>query len=373
MSASNGLNRLIRHTRAWSVWRRYLVTLLLVAAALGVRIASDPVFGDSYPFLLFLVPILLAACLFDHGSGLVATAVAALAAALLYLSPTGSLRIEKPADQAALVAFMAIGAAMSGVVEAMHRALAQVQQALAQLDRSERRRRLLLHEFRHRTRNDLQSLSALLLLRARAATSAAAGEGLREAAGHARTLARVHGWLARGVPGDGVNDPGQIDTGDFVEGLCHDLEITIAAGGLRPIALRASAEHHMIDTERAVHLGLVLNELVTNAIKYGFPDERHGTVCVRFRREAADFLLTVADDGVGAPTLETEAERTEFRNDGAGLGTRLMRGLAAQLRGRFERLANPEGSGTLALLRFPVAEPGAPAPAAAQVTLPTDI
>ena len=80
----------------------------------------------------------------------------------------------------------------------LHSALLRERRARAELARSEEQRRLLLNEFRHRTRNDLQSLAALLLLRARAAPSPAAADGLREAAEHARALARVHAWLAHG-------------------------------------------------------------------------------------------------------------------------------------------------------------------------------
>jgi two-component sensor histidine kinase len=355
MSPSDGLNRLIRHTRALPVWLRFATTLGIVLATLLVRMISDQVLGESYPFMLFFVPVLLSACLFDHGSGLLATAASAALVTWLHVPPIGTLSIDHAPDAIALVMFMAIGAAMSGMVETMHRAVARAQRAHAELARSKRRRDLLLHEFRHRTRNDLQSLSALLLLRARAATSEAAGEGLREAAGHARALARVHGWLARGAPAD-RDDPARVDTREFIEGLSRDLEVTQTGGGLRPIGLRASAESHSLDTERAVHLGLVLNELVTNALKYGFPDERHGVISVRFAREAEEFVLTVSDDGIGQAGADDEAAGS-IRTSGAGLGTRLMHGLAAQLRGRFSRAAGEAGAGTIARLRFPVAEP----------------
>jgi two-component sensor histidine kinase len=351
MAPADSLNRAIRRTRALPVWLRYTITLAIVLAVLLLQMTSDRVLGESYPFMPFFIPILLAACLFDHGSGLLATVASALMVTWFDLPPAGRFRLEGGADSVALVMFLAIGAAIASIVEALHRALAREQSAYAALQLSKHQRDLLLHEFRHRTRNDLQSLSALLLLRARAAPSEAAGEGLREAAGHARALARVHGWLARGVPAD-RDDPGRVDTRDFIEGLCRDLEITQTGGGLRPIGLQASADSHMLDTERAVHLGLVLNELITNALKYGFPDERHGVIAVRFVREAEEFVLTVTDDGVG------HAGEEAARNSGAGLGTRLMHGLAAQLRGRFSREPGEAGTGTVARLRFPVAEQG---------------
>ena len=161
----------------------------------------------------------------------------------------------------------------------------------------QRARALLLEEFRHRTRNDLGSLVGILLLRARAATSEAARDGLREAADHAMALARVHTRLAK----DSVaaEDATTVDTREFVVGLCEDLAKAFAGDGLRPVALNAEAEAHRLTTERSVQLGLVLNEAITNAFKYAFPEGRGGQVQVRFVREGGHFLLTVVDDGPG--------------------------------------------------------------------------
>lgn len=107
---------------------------------------------------------------------------------------------------------------------------------------------------------------------------------------------------------------------------------------MRPVALVTEAEAHTLDTERAVQLGLVLNEAVANALKYAFPEDRAGTVRVRFAREADEFVLTVADDGIGLPA-EGELLGTPPATlpHGSGMGTRLLHALAAQLRGTFSR------------------------------------
>ncbi len=151
-----------------------------------------------------------------------------------------------------------------------------------------------------------------------------------------------------------------MDTKEFIEGLCRDLDRAVSGGELRPVALIAEAESHTLDAERAVHLGLVLNELVTNALKYAFPDNGAGTVRVRFNREGESFVLSVSDDGVGLPAHETSAAMRAAgeRPLGTGLGTRLLQGLAAQLRGALSRRQGENGVGTLAELRFPVAEAG---------------
>ena len=214
----------------------------MVAALAPLSVALQGVLPPGYPFLPFFFAILMA-----EASSTTAPAS----------SPPRSRRCSRrcsscrpPAypsprrrrDVLALLLFAAVGASIAVVVEVLHSALLRERRARAELARSEEQRRLLLHEFRHRTRNDLQSLAALLLLRARAAPSPAAADGLREAAEHARALARVHAWLAHGdAPrADGAGgDAAHVDTRDFVEGFCRDLDRAWSGGELRPVALIA--------------------------------------------------------------------------------------------------------------------------------------
>jgi two-component sensor histidine kinase len=350
----------VAQTRRLPAWARYAGAAVIVGVFAALRLALDGLLGNRDPFVLPLFAVLLAAGLFDRGSGVFATALGAVFVGVVYLRPFDGPPEEDPGKLLALALFVGCGAALAIVVEAMHRAIADAQRALAELARSETRRRLLLQEFRHRTRNDLQSLSALLLLRARGAPSSSAADGLREAAEHARALARVHSWLAADeAQRDG--DPGQVDTRNVILGLCQDLEAAQAGSGLRAVALLIEAEAHLLDAERAIHLGLVLNELVTNAFKYAFPDERHGTIRVHFVRDGETFVLTVADDGVGleaARAMGGEERAAAPPAAEGGLGTRLLHALAAQLRGAIALRRGAGGVGTTAELRFPCARPG---------------
>ena len=369
-------NTAISRTRRWPTWARYVATLAIVVAIFLLRRAADPILPQGYPYLLAFLAVLLSAALVDHAAGLLAAALSAALAAYFYLPPLGSLAVERQGDVVGLGVFAAVAAAISLTVETLHRALADRQRALderqralddlarsnADLARSEQRRGLLLREFRHRTRNDLHSLVGLLRLRARAAPSDAARDGLREAAEHALALARVHTRL---TAADREGDAAAVDTLEFVLGLCADLGAAVAGEALRPVALAAEAEAHPLDTERAVQLGLVLNEAVTNALKYAFPEERAATVRVRFAREGEEFALAVADDGIGLPAEGEVAGAppgapTAPPPRDSGLGTRLLRALAAQLRGGFKRVPGEGGVGTVAELRFPVAAPGSP-------------
>lgn len=327
MSTSHSTRRIVAATRSLPVAARYLATAALIGATLAVEWALDRALPGLVPHLFFLPAIILAAALFDRGSGLLAVLLSAIALAVTVVSDAGGAF--------GIALFAVTGAFLAAVLEALHG-------AVESLEQSERRRSLLLREFRHRSRNDLQSLAALLRLRARTAPSAMAGDMLREAAGHAAALARVHAWLApRGTSPD---DPATVDTRGFLTGLSEDLRLA-ETDAMRPVSVCVAVERHPLDSERAVQLGLALNELLGNALKYAFPDDQPGRVDIRFRRDGDFFVLSVSDDGVGLEDTGSAAPT---------MGTRLVGGLAAQLRGAFRRGARSAEGGTCAELRFPV-------------------
>src|SRR3954469_12536882 len=113
-----------------------------------------------------------------------------------------------------------------------------------------------------------------------------------------------------------------VSSDEFIQGLCEDLKTALI--GLRPISMHVAVAHHVLSQDRAVAVGLILNELLTNALKYAFPEDRHGHVRVTFERVGAEFVLRVSDNGVGiAPERSAQ---------GSGLGQRL----ALQLRSGFD-------------------------------------
>lgn len=315
---------------------RYALSAAAIAATFFARRLLDESWSQSFPLISYSVPALAAALMLGLGPGLLSLYTGCALAAWFYLSPTGSLFISTPGHAWGLAIYAAVGTAQALILQT----LANV---VEQKTASERTRTLLLHEFRHRTRNDLQGLTGLLLLRARSAKpSDDPAEVLREAAGHARALARVHSRLVAADLGDTAG--AVIDTREFVHGLAEDIMRAGSGNGLRPVSLEIEAQSHSLPSERAVPLGLVLNECMTNSLKYAFAVEEVGAMRVAFRREGDEFVLTVADDGVG------------FSGASEGLGTRLLRALAAQLRGKFER--EPAAPGTCNVLRFAATSPG---------------
>lgn len=173
-------------------------------------------------------------------------------------------------------------------------------------------------------------------LQARAAKSEAVQQPLLDTAHRVQVLARIHERLRR------VDLAAVVNSKEFIGELCDDLCNSIV--GLRPVRLDVVVESHNLLQAQALAVGLILNELVTNALKYAFPEDREGVIAVRFRLSGHSFTLEVIDNGTGIP-LGDEAQ-------GTGLGRRLVRSMVAQLGGRQTLQSSDEG-GTHVIIEFP--------------------
>ncbi|MBC6981346.1 sensor histidine kinase [Caulobacter sp. 17J80-11] len=320
-------------------WLRNLATVgIVVATGLVHYVLRGPLLG--HPFLLFFPAIILCGFLFGRGAGLLATVISVVLA-LRFVPPLQSFAILRE-QVFAVTTFAVTGAACALVLDALHgaaTAATEREQALARslaaLAQSERQKQRLLDELGHRVRNDLAALAGSLALAARRNPSAAGA--LTAAANQVRVLGRVHARLSQ------AGDEIVVDSADFLTALGQDL----AAMPLGEARVRISVEAARValPLDAATALGLIVNELVTNAAKYAFP-QGEGAVTITLRAGDNGCVLAVADDGVG---LGGGAIR------GTGQGTRIVDGLAAQLGGTFDR--RDGAVGTVATVAFPV--PGA--------------
>jgi two-component sensor histidine kinase len=240
-------------------------------------------------------------------------------------------------DIAGLSVFVAIGLVSGAILEALHKVAHDLADANELLVASEGEKDLLMQEASHRFKNELTMLSAMLRLQQRSIHDSAASSALGSTADRVQVVGRVHERLQRS------NTIAVVDTREFVCALCEDLKKTIE---LRPVALEVDAESHLISQERAVPVGLIINELLTNAFKYAFPDQRTGRVRVQFVREGEDYCLRVIDDGIGVAVERNSA--------GTGLGRRLVAAMATQLGGSVKIETDPELPGTAVYVRFPL-------------------
>jgi two-component sensor histidine kinase len=332
-------------------WARYALTTALVLLAFGVRhLLAQTVPFAGYPFLLFFPAIILAAMLFDRGSGLLAVITSAALADYFAIEPIGSFAIERPTDWLAFVIFVVSGLATATLIESFHRvyhelslvhhrlkaAHDELTKAHESVRKSEHQKDILMQELSHRTKNDLMMVSALVQMQSRSVADEGARAILVSARERIHVIGRVHDRLTRRA-GSVV-----VDVHDFLSGLCDDLRSAIV--GSRPVALLCDIGSHSISHAQAVALGLIANELITNAVKYAFPNDRDGTVRVAFERRDGEFCLRVEDDGIGMP-------KAQDADGNPGTGQRLVRALALQLRGRFEY--TPRDPGTSFAIKFP--------------------
>ena len=205
----------------------------------------------------------------------------------------------------------------------------QVTQALAE-------KTVLLKEIHHRVKNNLAVVSSLLGIAANNVVSPDMNNALKSSQHRLLSIALVHEQLYNSNHLDFIN------FADYATELAHSLYATIAPDHNR-VRLDLDVEPVTLGIHRAVPCGLILNELVTNAFKYAFPDDRRGSVKVVFRAETSgNIFFLVSDDGVGM-------NKTEF-NRKATTGLRVVEVLTKQLDGKF---CITSTKGTTCEVRFP--------------------
>ncbi|HLG85316.1 MAG TPA: histidine kinase dimerization/phosphoacceptor domain -containing protein [Bradyrhizobium sp.] len=209
-------------------------------------------------------------------------------------------------------------------------------------------RELLLREVNHRVGNSLQIIASLLHLQANSAERDDVKAALTNAMGRVAAVAQVHRRLYTS------HDLKSVMLNQYLESLLDDLRRS--AEGNRMSRLTLTAEPIEIDPDRAVAIGIIVNELVMNAVKYAYPDSS-GPIHADLRADGDELVLSIADDGVG------DNGRTDPRS--TGMGQRIVSAMAAKLEADVAR--DPDHAGTRIVLRFPrvKAPPAKPASAAA--------
>ncbi len=227
----------------------------------------------------------------------------------------GVLASKSVGEVIRLIFFVLIGTFTAALLEAFRHTIDDLHATKARLEQANRHRDLLLADINHRIKNHLGSLSAVLSLSKRRLSDDAAKQALDAAVSRLAVLGRVYTRLHI------ADETVTLDAKEFLDGLCDDLSQSLLT--TRHIALHTDFEPIKMDAQTAISLGLILNELVANAIKYAYPEERSGTVTARLKCHRDNCFFEVADDGIGLSNARSTP----------GTGTRLIRSLAAQLGG----------------------------------------
>jgi two-component sensor histidine kinase len=187
--------------------------------------------------------------------------------------------------------------------------------------------RVLLHEVRHRVANSLQIIASLLLQNARKTESTETRSQLKDAHNRVMSVAALERLLSTSRDGD-------IEVQAYFKSLCDGLSASLI-GEPSQISVIVEGGEGVVEARILVSLGLIVTELVINALKHAFPEGRQGKITVDYNFHGPNWVLCVSDDGIGMPL--TAPART-------GLGTNIVGALAKQLSASVE--VTPEHPGT---------------------------
>jgi two-component sensor histidine kinase len=305
------------------LWAGEGVTAMVCLAAAGVtRVLIDALAPGIAPFVLIFPACLIAALIGGWRPGLATLAVSEVAA-WGYLIPPRGLIWKGEAQPGNLIAIFATGLIIVAAAQ-LFRAMARHEADDGQARLAERD--LMLRELEHRMKNNFQTVSALIATQLRRATDEQAKEALREALGRIESITEAQ----RNLYAVGDNDR-SVDMAAYLQGLCGNLAEALFLGEL--VRLECRADAGVIDRDRAMAVGLIVNELVTNAAKHAFVDGHAGQIRVAFEREARGYRLIVEDNGRGLPA--------DFATRRQGLGRGLVEAFTRQAGGSLTIISSP--------------------------------
>lgn len=205
-----------------------------------------------------------------------------------------------------------------------------------------REKAVLMQELHHRIANSLQIIASVLMQSARRAHSDEARRPLFDAHSRVMSISAMQRQLSASTVGD-------VELRWYFTDLCNSIAASMISDPTQ-LSLGVNVDESVADADTSVSLGLLVTELVINALKHAFPEHRHGAILVSYKSKDADWTLSVGDDGVGMPPSNAEAK--------PGLGTSIIEALARKLDGQIKITdANP---GTLVSISHtgPTSDPG---------------
>lgn len=259
------------------------------------------------------------------------------AGVVIQLNETGRLHETRQAISQALL----LGALhQDELIEAADAAAAQMHTEINERRRREIDAKLLANEVAHRVKNNLQVIASLIS-NERKRTPAPWEQGYRAMQDRIIAIARLYDLMSQS------SRDRLVDVGAYVKEIAKSLSDSLL-GPASQIQILVEADSILIDSERAVPLGLLVNELGTNAVKHAFPSGQ-GHVTLSIRRTGSDVELGIADDGIGMPAENPANLSGKHGSDYVAIFVR-------QLQGTLERTTVPT-QGTVFRIRFPLSVP----------------
>jgi len=219
-------------------------------------------------------------------------------------------------------------------VTPLKRAEQSLQATVEKLELALTEKAVLFQEVHHRVKNNLQIIASLLSMQARTIEDRKVAEKLKDTEQRVKSMALIHEQLYN------QKEITSVDLADYIQKLAPQLLASYERSD--SVSLRLDLAPATLTLERAIPCSLILNELVTNALKYAYPDTK-GEILVQLASDSNDISLTVADWGAGLP-VNFDSKKSK------SLGITIVQALARQLGGDIEFGASP---GTEITLRIP--------------------
>jgi len=224
---------------------------------------------------------------------------------------------------------------LSRINRKLMRTMAERKQADEQVRRSLREKEVMLKEIHHRVKNNMQVIYSLLNLQAKGSADETVRSILEESRDRVNSMALIHEKLYQS------KDMASIDFKEYLQSLAQGITSTYKRHNVQ---VSVDMECLALDVNVGIPCGLIVNELISNSLKYAFPGERSGAIKLGINKNGkGDHVLTVADNGIGFPP------DVDFRNT-LSLGMKLVNVLAGQIHGT---IAFSREGGTMFSITFP--------------------
>jgi two-component sensor histidine kinase len=249
---------------------------------------------------------------------------------------TISLQMSKLKQQASIQIFtLVLTGIMVFFIFFLYRVFVKKKKYSLQLVTKNKEKEFLLKEIHHRVKNNLETISSLLSLQTAQIEDKQLQNIMMESQNRVQSMGMIHQNLYQGENMTAIEMKAYfINLGKY---------IIDTFGATEKITLVCDMDRFELDVDQAIPIGLIVNELITNSLKYAFPDNRAGKIYLGLSETDAHLLLKVSDDGVG---IEIDAP-----SKGTGFGMQLIRLLTKQLDGKMTLLTN---RGTAAFFEFQI-------------------
>lgn len=300
------------------------VGVLVTLAFLALRVALTPIAGERAPYAFVFLSLVAACVLAGWRSGLVALVLGQLMVWWIIVEPSQSVVVPGPVRLWGGLVIATISQLLILSVIALYQR--EVGRAMAAQDRQMGLLSRALEEIDHRTKNNYQTVVALILLQAQRAEDPKVKRALAEAADRVRAVSLASDQMALRS-----DDLGTIRLGDHLRELCAQIERGLVGDAVQ---LRGTFGDITARADMAIHLSIIVNELVTNALKHAF-DDKGGEIRVRCEADGSGLQLEIADNGSG---IKIAAGKR------SGLGTRLVERFVQELGAKHEVETNSTGT-----------------------------